>query len=431
MSRPLRTLLAVAVLAGLTSVWGEARRAWGVDFFQFRAVGWTVWTTHDPADFDVYSDAARHRLGARFLQAAQRPGASRAESGAAGYRRVFETYSTPFLYTVFGLFGVPGYDLGLRSYQLLCLGGLVFGVFRLCRLLGYRLEESMVAVLVFSAWFEPSASDLRVANVNSLQLALLTGYLALRSRARTPTRLWLGGAILGLGVVFKPNLAVVVAVLMLSRLLAKRRRGLMLETVGMASGAAAALILSSWCFGTLASWYEWVRALSALPAGIVSIELGNVALSRLIQDSTQLSVAPLLGAAIVGLAFAALWSGRSAHASEAGPSGPTGPTAPCRATVADASAVGLGCLVMLLASSLVWLHYMVMTIPMALVLLAPRPEGRRPFQAAGAALAVLALAGSPLVALGVVESQAGAAGVVCAGALLLYALGLREVATDR
>jgi hypothetical protein len=70
-------------------------------------------------------------------------------------------------------------------------------------------------------------------------------------------------------------------------------------------------------------------------------------------------------------------------------------TAPA-AAVEDTAAVGAGCLVYLLSSPMVWLHYMLLALPAALVLLRPHPGGQRAsWRAALAVLALLGLAVDP------------------------------------
>ena len=90
----LRILLALALAVGLVSAWGEARQSWGVDFFQFRAVGMTIWaaisaiTTRWRGTI-VTGNALAHRVvgcltGWRAAAARPAGGVGEAPGGASG-----------------------------------------------------------------------------------------------------------------------------------------------------------------------------------------------------------------------------------------------------------------------------------------------------------------------------------------------------------
>jgi len=141
----------------------------GVDFYQFWVVGQALGHTDVT---DVYSTGGRRRLGAEYLDLARREANPR-RAAVAEYRQTLETYSTPFLYAVLKTLSGGDYEIDFRNYRLLMLACLVLGVAILARLLGHSLAMTLGAIAVFSAWFAPFTSDMRVGNVNSIQLALL------------------------------------------------------------------------------------------------------------------------------------------------------------------------------------------------------------------------------------------------------------------
>ena len=98
---PLHLPIAVLLLAlALRAFWPVvAGPAPGVDYFQFWLVGKAAATVHGT---DIYFAAGRSELTqfGRRLAAAD-PGARRL-AVAVGYRRMVETFSTPFLYFALG-----------------------------------------------------------------------------------------------------------------------------------------------------------------------------------------------------------------------------------------------------------------------------------------------------------------------------------------
>jgi hypothetical protein len=412
-----RLLLVLLALFGVAAAWSASRPARGIDFYQFWAVGQAL--AGSGAE-DVYTDAGRRRVGADLLEAARGAGQPR-RLAAAEYRAVLETYSTPFLYATFGALSTGDYEADFRTYRRLTLACLVVSVVLLCAVAGGSLDLALLSVLAFSVWFEPFASDLRVGNVNSLQLLMLAVYLATAARGRRPrARQVAGGAILGLAVMFKPNLAFVVALLLAWWIVSAQPRVLAAHVAGGGVGALAAFALSSASFGSPRIWWDWLAALRSLPDRLIATELGNVAPARLIGEALGIDAALPLAILFAAIALAAIWGARSAA--------PAGARCPSP----EAVVVALGCLLMLIASRLAWLHYFVSAIPMLVVLLRPLGERAGPMDlAARRLLPVLAfamLAGTPLRLAGGDPGPPLLAGASGAAALLLFGAGVRELA---
>src|SRR5207249_4594757 len=141
-------------------------------------------------------DESRVRLGRQFLLAAQGPHASPRQRMAAQERAVLQTYSTPLLYSALGALTSGSYESDYRVFQLLSLAAGVGAVALLARLLGYSWLATLAAAVVFSDWYEPFLSDVRVGNVNRLELGLLALFLWLRGGRQGRGRRVLGGAVL-------------------------------------------------------------------------------------------------------------------------------------------------------------------------------------------------------------------------------------------
>lgn len=424
-------LLALALLFGSLAIWHEAKRTGGLDFYQFWAVGRSI-----GARDDIYSPAAREQIGSEFWKRAQT--GSERQRRLADYRRVLETYSTPFLYSAFRQITSDDYDRSLDTYRAFVVLGMAIGVLGLCRRLGYSATDTLGALLVLLFWFEPFLSDLRVANLNGLQLCLLATFLWSQSRLREAPAAFLGGAILGLGTLLKPNLAPIVAFVLLSWGIRRRFAALTRAAAGFVVAAIAAVAFTGLYFRSLRCWSDWFLALRNLPDDITTIPMGNFAPARLLDEWLGLDLSPLLPALVGSAGLVALWI----DARRASGTRPKADGAPSVAdaegrVLGDTSAVAIGGLFTLLVSRLVWLHYYVLAVPMILLLLRPFPPGQRMrrvdlvVRRALPALALIGIAITPIKQLIPSLGDRTAAVIVCASTLMLFMAGLASLTFAR
>ena len=181
----------------------------GIDFVQFHVTGQHV---VNGGDANVYSDDVR----AEILESAWRQARAEGSSGkffhAVNFRheRSWETYSSPFLYAVFGAMGSKdwrqyaettesqaapssglrppyppnsgekgkseAYEVEINWYWVVCLGATRVG----CMTFGWVLRipcSTMLFGSVVLVWFSPLRIDMNVANVNQIQFGMV-GVLA-------------------------------------------------------------------------------------------------------------------------------------------------------------------------------------------------------------------------------------------------------------
>jgi hypothetical protein len=377
LGQPALLLAAAVALAGLASAWDLGRRSPGLDFYQF----WVVAQAAGREDVDnVYGDAERARLGQEFIQRSFTDEDSERRRVAAAPWKVLEPTATPLLYTAFRPLSGGSYEADWRAWRLLSLVLFAAGLLVLARRAGADPVVAML-VLAFVAWaFQPLKAEVRVGNVNELQIGLLAAYVWLSSRTGRSRAQPLAGALLALTVAFKPNLLPLVPVLAAGWFLRARRRQLALQCAGFAAGAAVAALLPLLTFGSLQCWRDWIDYLSALPAEKIPLRFGNMGLARLLFEATDVDLSVPLAAASLIAVVACQWLGAR-----------RGRAAAPAAAVEDVAAVGAGCLVCLLSAPMVWLHYLLLALPAALVLL--RSDGERPRPPGRIALTVLALIG--------------------------------------
>lgn len=443
LARPERALALLLALYALVSARDFGQRPACIDYYQFWVVGRAVGSheTHD-----VYSDSERERLGRLSYQQALADAAAKTPPGAgapvptkrlqaARQRQILETYSTPWLYTLFGLFSSADYDASQRDFQLASLLGYVLAIVLLARVLALPAAATLLWIAVLLQWFNPFVDDLIAGNVNRLQLLALAVFLFLGARGRFRARHALAGSLLGATLAFKPNLAAAAFVLLLGWTIAGERRRVLATAAGILAGGLAAVLASAAYFGSIAPWTTWLRQLPMLmtagSATAGSADEGNYSLARLLHDSAGLAIGPFLSAFLLAGLVVALVVERRRRVASASPSSPD----PAR----DLLLLGSGAALALLSSELSWQHYFVALVPLAMALLRPAtstgPAGEG--SPARSLLALAALLGLALVSLQNVgrlfdfHSPSTAAAVVSGGTLLLFAIALVDLARPR
>lgn len=406
-------MLLLAALGGAAGVWRQVSDAEGIDYYQFWVVGRALAEDHRA---DVYGADGRRDLGGLFLDRARRDG-GRAQRAAAEHRRVLDAYATPVLYAVARATTTGDYEADLRRHQAAALAAFVLSTLALGHVFGHSRHGNLALLCALLWFFDPLASDLRVGNVNSIQLVWITGVLwILRGAGSQRRREVACGAILALGTLYKPNLAPAACLVGLVRLLAAGPWGLSALAAGAAGAAAVAGAGSMIAFGSVDCWLRWLAAWRALPETLITTDLGNFAPAQLGREVLGIPAWPVAWAS-AGLAAALAWrlSRGRGHAGGLSVAAAAGP------------------LIGLLGGRLAWEHYYVLAVPMLSYAMRPAQPfetGRRTTarQVAGGA-ALLAMSVTPAMWLGPAWPVAGYAVVAATGAALLlstaFAAGAR------
>lgn len=424
---PIRLILILIVFFSFTQAFQYGKYSTGLDYYLFWAVAGDILKAPSA---NVYSLPERTRIGRDLLQEAQTgTGITPRQLNAAQTREVLEIYSTPFLFTAFTAFHHPDFEKSISRYLLVsllcalaaivCMGGLL------------RIHPYAVAAMipVFTVWFAPLLSDIRVANVNQLQLGLLALFLVFQ---RLNNRLgnFIGGLVLGLATMFKPNLVFVVILLLCGWLISRQERKVFNELAGISCGVAFAFAVSSAYFGSPQCWLHWSRCLREISYDAISVSAGNYSLAMLVWQKTGFRVSLLLQAFFTMTAVLCIFARQKKTAAGPGhednPPDRTG-----REFRQDALLLSLGCLVYLLSAPLVWFHYYILAIPMILCILSAMQTDASWFRNGikGSLLlaAVACISLEPLIFWLHMDNVFTMAAVTSAGAGILYILGLAEL----
>ena len=333
-----RALLVVAlILAAAAAIipWRTGDAAAGIDFFQF----WAGAELQPEVD-NLYAAETRQAKYNPFVEAAFARDPSHKLLTAARLRPEFDFFSTPFLYATFRLLP-DGYDRALLVYRVASLLSLIAGVLLLARSARLSWTASLLLLAFSLALFQAVKSEVRVVNVNFIQLFLI-GLGAWLARSNEKGRAIAAGFVLAAATMWKPNIALVLPLLLLYR-----RR--VWELAGAAAGVVAALLLSL----PFDNWLEWLAHVRGL-AEVRSLALGNVAPVLTLVDRFGAGAAFVVMAVLLALAVAAVIRGK-------------------RGDDAVPLLIGVALLIYLLSSTLVWLHYLVLALPAGIALVREKP----------------------------------------------------------
>ncbi|HEX7705106.1 MAG TPA: glycosyltransferase 87 family protein [Thermoanaerobaculia bacterium] len=359
-----RIFAAVAILAVLIAivvVWKRSERFAGLDLYVY----FVAVQLAGRADVEnIYSSETHARIGEEFYARGQESDFDiwRYDSER---RRNIDIVSSPFLYTCLGWLS-RDYRIALRQYHALLLAAFAAGVLLLGRAarLAWPVSLLLLAVLLVTYWgFE---ADLRVGNVNSIQLAAVGASLV------APP--FLAGAVIGLLIAFKPNLILIPILILFARVVRRDWQRLRLEIAGGAAGGVIAFAAASIFYGSPRVWIQWVSRAGEFYHRLPPRKYGNVtpALTLFETYGTWLSYA--LAATLVVVTCLAIWKSRRQD---------------------DVLIVGIAVLIYLMSALVVWPHYLVLPLVVVIGLL------RWPVPAVVSIVALFLIAEKPLRFLGV------------------------------
>jgi len=373
-------LTAIAVLAALYAVvvtWRKNERAAGLDFYIYYVNA----QLPSRAGIDnIYAPETQERVGEEYYARAQASGSELRKYDATRRRRL-DNVSSPFLYTTLRWVS-RDYDRALLQDHALLLAAFIAGVLALCRRMRVSWHAALFLLAALLLWYRGFEADLRVGSVNSLQLVGIAAILW------SPPML--AGAILAMLIAFKPNLILIALIVPFAR---DWRRML----IGGAIGSAIAIVVTAINYGTFRVWIQWITAANEFWHRLQTREERNVApaLSLFQQHGTWLSY--VIAAVLIAIVCFAIARSKRRD---------------------DALTVGLAILIYLISAPVVWLHYMVLVLPLAIALLRWR------WTAALSLLALMVIAEVPFEWISRTPVYPHDATLITPALLLLFACGV-------
>lgn len=382
-------------LYGLWFAFQSGKDAAGIDFFQFWAGAQLA-----PKTESLYSQDTRRGAAGEFVLRAQAEDSERMLR-AAQARTEFEFFSTPFLYSCFAPFRFP-YDAALTSFQVLGLVSTLAAILIIGRVAGLSWPQSLTLLAFVFTLFQPMKSEIRATNVNQIQLLMAALAIWLLHRRESPTAAMGVGAVVAIAAAFKPNVALFVPLLAAHRISQHDFKRLRDESLGFVFAMGLALLGSSLYFRSASAWFEWLAAARELARTGIPRSHGNVSL--ILPLSNRFESAPLILAVLLVFAILAVVFRRRGKAISAAP-----------------LLIGLGLVCYLMSAGLVWFHYLLLTLPLAILLAGP---SSRTVQRVLAVLALTFISADIWEKVLAVGTFSGEALLVNTGVVMLYGLGL-------
>jgi len=351
MRRALLTSLgALAVISAAAVTWRQNERAAGLDFYIYFVAGQLA----GRADVDnIYSPEVQARIGEEYYERAQHSGSELRKYDAQRRRRL-DNVSSPFLYSTLRWVS-RDYERALTQYHALVMFAFIAGFLLIARVVRLSWASSLFLLAALLLYYRGFEADLRVGNVNSLQLMMIGLALSV-----PPV---FAGVIAGMLLCFKPNFMFVPLLLAFARIASREWKRLRLETAGAVLGAAIAILAGAVTYGWQV-WIQWISAANQFYHRLQTRAERNVTPALPWFQEYGEWVSYVIAAALIGITCVAIWIGRKNENR-------------------DPLIVGVAILIYLLSANVVWLHYMVLVIPIALALMKHR---------ATAIVALLALA---------------------------------------
>jgi hypothetical protein len=285
-----------------------------------------------------------------------------------------EPTGTPFFYAALGF--LPR-DFGRAHLlhallQFACVGT---SVFLLARLRGALPAPALCLAAFVLATYNAFVQEVKMGNVNSMQLLVLVGLLhaAVTRRYLARPALEYGLlAMLGAFVVFKPNTALIAAAFLAHYGIVRGPRRLAGGAAVAGLGALACVGIGAAYFGSAAVWHDWYRYTQGLNGGtlLYNLDAGNQSVAMLMAERSG-----AYGAMGNGMILAAAFVTAFAVAMTQLGKRPELLKPLALELLADPwFALSLGVVFTYVASPLLWPHYFLFAlIPIAMLV---RSEGR-------------------------------------------------------
>jgi hypothetical protein len=353
--RALLPLVASALLAAfVVSAWHHLAGKRYIDFYN----PWAVTLGHRALGGNPYADGDAY---SRLANLVADTGGSPALRATNADRRVIDPTGTPLYYAAFAWLP-SSFEIGYGIVAAALAASLLGAVWALARMHGLARWAAAALAACVALLYMPFEVDLRVGNVNALQLAALVGFIHGARRWREGHRglaqeLYLPA--LALLVLFKPNIALVAAALAFHFLHARGMAATLRAALWSIGALGLAYAASCLYFHSPGVWRLWWSSLHDANGGtlLYPVGVGNASVAKLLSE--RWAVHPYVTGALLAAALALF----SAAAITAYGKDAAGARARARRVLADAQAMAsAGVLLTFAASPLLWPHYEVLLL---------------------------------------------------------------------
>jgi hypothetical protein len=318
---------------------------------------------------DFYSNEFAGFVEEKYLQEALKgEGGSRFRTAALWNAEMYKPGhlpdSTPLLYASLATLSSGDYDRDLAVFQfastlIFCLSIYVIG-----RALGNNISTVLIAIsFIFLCW-SSFHSDTEVANLARIQSGFLGTCILIWRYFDNRFAVILGGALLGISVLLKPNIIGVPIGLAIVWFFRRHYYKLIFVIAGAFLGGLIALIYSAVYYGSLTCWLNWFQVLVDVQKNASPNEANNLSLARLVGHYFGIDVSMAIFLGLLSSLILCCWLARRKEVQIHTNSAAT-------EFIEDLLGMGAGLIMMFMAYNIVWDHYFLLLAPVLLALITP------------------------------------------------------------
>ena len=202
------------------------------------------------------------------------------------YRRLIEPTATPFLYAIFA-FLPDDYQRAQALFALIQYLAAGCAIYLLARLREVGRWPAIWIAVLTELTFNPFVQDVKVGNVNSLQLVFLAVLLAVAVRKRYSGNAVVDGlfiGLLGVFVLFKPNTPWIALALAGHYWVVRGSRSFFVGVGVAAMLGTLPLLIGAWYFKHASVWLAWLHYARGIGRGALhyTFDQGNQSLPMLL-----------------------------------------------------------------------------------------------------------------------------------------------------
>jgi len=280
------------------------------------------------------------------------------------YERGHVSAATPFFYACFSTLSSKNYDKDLTRFQLVSIFLFCLIIYAIGRASGNGSSTALLIISFLLLFWTPFHNDTVVANLARIQTALLGGCVLIWAYFNHRPGFMLGGILLGISLLLKPNTIGVPVSLAFVWFFRTRSDKLVFVIFGAISGALIGLVYSTIYFGGHVCWLNWLHALLDLQGNPLPVGNYNLSLAHLLDNYLQIDNSIAIFFALISSLVLSLWAARKNRVQICAGSS-------SNVLISDLLGMGTGLLMIFMSFKVVWDHYFLLLAPVLVALIGP------------------------------------------------------------
>jgi len=354
------------ILCALLQIYHFTYKQAGYDFYHLWIYGQEV---KGPDVHDFYSNEFAGFVERKYLQKAlKNEDDSRFRKAALWNAKMYEQVhlpdSTPLLYASLATISSGDYDCDLLIFQFASTLIFCIAIYAIGRALGNNISTVLIAMSFILLFWSPFHNDTQVANLARIQSGILVACILIWRYFDNRSAFIVGGALLGISVLLKPNIIGVPISLAIVWFFRRRYYKLIFVAVGAFSGGLLALTYSAVYYGSLTCWLSWFEVLVGVQKNAGPIGMNNLSLACLVDHYFGIDISIEIFLGLLSSLILCCWHARRKEVQVHTNSATSG-------FIEDLLGMGAGLIMIFMSFNIVWDHYFLLLIPVLLALITP------------------------------------------------------------